>query len=78
MKHHDELANQALHELHLSRERGEPEYTPRQSGWGIEHPFNVLTEYGEAKFVRREPPRSYRITLLGAVVHKRLQQERQK
>lgn len=75
---HDELTNQALHDLHLSIERGEPEYTPRTNGWPIEHPFNVLTYYGEAKFTRRESPRAYRITLLGTVVHKRLQTDRNK
>ena len=67
--------DQALHDLYLSRERGEADFVPRLNGWRSLAPFKELITLGEAKSVQRTPYNSYRITLLGMVVARRTLEE---
>lgn len=67
----EEILNQALHELALSSERGEPQYVPTEHGWRNETAFRNLTRTKEA----RRTARGYRITLLGLTIHRRIQAE---
>ncbi len=62
---------QALHDLYLSHERGESDYAPFPSGWRHCMAFNTLVELGEARRVTQRPYQTFRITLLGLVVHRR-------
>lgn len=67
--------DQALHDLYLAHERGEPDFVPRLNGWRSLAPFKELVTLGEAKSVQRTPYNSYRITLLGMVVARRTMEE---
>lgn len=66
---------QALHDLYLSHERGEADFAPFASGWRNCMAFNVLVELGEARKISSRPHQTFRITLLGLVVHRRTIQD---
>jgi hypothetical protein len=77
---HDNVApahlDQALHDLYLSHERGEADYAPRPNGWRSLAPFRDLVTLGEARTVNRAPFSSFRITLLGLVVVRRMLEDK--
>jgi hypothetical protein len=77
---HDAVApahlDQALHDLYLSHERGEADYAPRPNGWRGLAPFKELVGLGEARSVNTAPFNSYRITLMGLVVIRRMLEDR--
>lgn len=66
-----DLMRQALHELYLSHEREEADFAPFRHGWRYCIAFESLVELGEAKKISNKPLQTYRITLLGLVVHRR-------
>lgn len=66
------MLHQALHDLHLSRERGEADYAPALHGYKHLQVFRELVNLGEAKQTTKRPHQAYRITLLGLIVHRRI------
>lgn len=66
---------QALHDLYLSHERGEQEFAPFRNGWKYCMAFEALVDIGEARKVANRPFQTFRITLLGLVVHRRMMED---
>lgn len=67
----EEHMRQALHDLYLSHERGEADFSPFNNGWKYCLAFHTLVELGEARKISTRPHQTFRITLLGLVVHRR-------